>query len=60
VFVIYFNEFLTVSGREGDIQLHLDIANLLGGVTKKRLTFFLMMVLNHFNLPCHPPPTRNR
>jgi hypothetical protein len=25
--VIYFNEFLTASGGEGDVQLHLDIAD---------------------------------
>lgn len=34
-FIIHFNEFPTVSGREKDLQLHLDMANYLGGATRK-------------------------
>lgn len=34
-FIIHFNEFPTVSGREKDLQLRLDMANYLGGATRK-------------------------
>ncbi|OBS57971.1 hypothetical protein A6R68_10905, partial [Neotoma lepida] len=33
--IVHFDEFLTAGGREGDIQLHLDTADCLGGATKK-------------------------
>ena len=39
--VIHLDELLTAGGGEGDVQLHLDTAERLGGVTKKRPDFRL-------------------
>lgn len=42
-FIIHFGEFPTVSGREKDLQLHLDTANYLGGATRKNLDFKILI-----------------
>lgn len=41
-FNIWFNEFLTASGWEGGIQLHLNMANLWGGTKGKRIGLNLL------------------
>lgn len=52
--VIHFNELLTASARERDIQLHLDIAERLGGIMKKSLcaifiVFFVLLIASLFS-----------
>ena len=37
VFITHFNEFLTASGWERDVQLHLEAADHLRGTAEKRL-----------------------
>jgi hypothetical protein len=44
-FVFHLNELLTASAREGDIQLHLDIADCLGGIMKKPVSHFYCIFL---------------
>ena len=41
--VIHLDELLTAGGGEGDVQLHLDTAERLGGVTKKRIVTIFMV-----------------